>query len=350
MSSRASDLAQRLAQNAEAVCRHYLSNGRRHGGYWQVGDVRNTPGRSMFVRLSGPKSGPGAAGHWQDAASFEHGDLLDLIRLNRGLTSLRDVLDEARSFLSLPRPEPPPKPEVAQRSAGNRTQTARRLFVRSGLLLGSLGETYLRARGITRLLPHDPLRFHPRCYYRPDADAPLLIFPAIIAAVTDLTGKFTAVHRTWLDPAGAHKAAIETPRRAMGEVLGHAIRFGTCQDVLAAGEGIETMLSLRDAIPSLPIVAAISARHLAALLLPASLRLLYIARDADPAGDMAAEALTARGRQAGFETVVLSPRFGDFNDDLMRLGRDGLCAHLASQLRPEHRAWLSSASGGATAV
>ena len=60
----ASDLARRLARDAEAVCRHYLSKGRRQGRYWTVGDVRNTPGRSMFVRLSGPDSGPGAAGRW----------------------------------------------------------------------------------------------------------------------------------------------------------------------------------------------------------------------------------------------------------------------------------------------
>ena len=47
----ASELAQRLGRQAEAVCRHYLSNGRKQGNYWQVGDVRNTAGRSMFVRL-----------------------------------------------------------------------------------------------------------------------------------------------------------------------------------------------------------------------------------------------------------------------------------------------------------
>src|SRR4029077_3273226 len=66
MSRDASELARGLARDAEAVCRHYLSNGRRHGRYWTVGDVRNTPGRSMFVRLSGPESGPGAAGHWME--------------------------------------------------------------------------------------------------------------------------------------------------------------------------------------------------------------------------------------------------------------------------------------------
>jgi hypothetical protein len=42
----ASELARRLARDAEAVCRRYLSNGWRQGRYWMVGDVRNTPGRS----------------------------------------------------------------------------------------------------------------------------------------------------------------------------------------------------------------------------------------------------------------------------------------------------------------
>jgi hypothetical protein len=66
MSSEAADLAHRLARDAEAVCRYYLSNGRRQGRYWLVGDVANTPGRSLFVRLKGPDSGKGAAGKWTE--------------------------------------------------------------------------------------------------------------------------------------------------------------------------------------------------------------------------------------------------------------------------------------------
>ena len=60
----ASELAHRLAREAEAVCRHYLSNGRREGRYWLVGDARNTPGRSMFVRLTDCPKGP--AGKWTE--------------------------------------------------------------------------------------------------------------------------------------------------------------------------------------------------------------------------------------------------------------------------------------------
>jgi hypothetical protein len=50
----AAEIARLLAQNAEAVCYHYLSNGRREGRIWRVGDVDNAPGRSMVVRLTGP--------------------------------------------------------------------------------------------------------------------------------------------------------------------------------------------------------------------------------------------------------------------------------------------------------
>ena len=107
----ASELAHRLAREAEAVCRHYLSNGRREGRYWSVGDVRNTPGRSMFVRLKESTKGP--AGKWTDAATGEHGDLLDVIRESCGLLDFHDVADEARRFLSLPRSDPEPSPKIA---------------------------------------------------------------------------------------------------------------------------------------------------------------------------------------------------------------------------------------------
>jgi hypothetical protein len=62
---------------------------------------------------------------------------------------------------------------------------------------------------------------------------------------------------------------------------------------------METMLSLRCTLPLMPMVAALSANHLAALLLPLTLRRLYIARDADRAGDTAFTALTKRAQAAG---------------------------------------------------
>jgi hypothetical protein len=160
----------------------------------------------------------------------------------------------------------------------------------------------------------------------------------MIAAVTDLDGKITGAHRTWLAPDGFGKAAVDTPRRAMGGLLGHAVRFGAVDDVLAVGEGIETMLSLRLALPAMPMAAALSANHLAALLLPPTLHRLYIARDADAAGDIALAALTERAAAAGIEALALSPRRGDFNEDLQAFGPGALRAALRLQLAPQDAA------------
>lgn len=345
----AAELAHRLACEAEAVCRHYLSNGRREGRYWLVGDVRNTPGRSMFVRLR--ESPKGVAGKWTDAATGEHGDLLDVIRERCALIDFHDVAEEARRFLSLPRSEPEPSPRQSRPAPISSPEAARRLFAMSQPVMRTLVETYLWNRGITPLHADGALRFHPRCYYRPDDHSPTETWPAMVARVTDLDGRITGAHRTWLDPGGFDlvrlgKAPIDTPRRAMGDLLGNAVRFGVANDVLAAGEGIETMLSLRSVLPTLPMAAALSTNHLAALSLPPTLRRLYIARDHDAAGDVAATALTERAHSAGVEAILWTPRRGDFNEDLRAFGTDALRAAVRLQLVPQDvaRFMLSAAA------
>jgi Toprim domain-containing protein len=335
--SYAAEIAGRLAQNAEAVCRYYLSNGRREGRYWIAGDVANTPGRSLYVRLFGPLSGKGAAGKFTDAATGEHGDLLDLIALSCGYDRLADVLAEARRFLGLPRPEPasPPRPEPST----GLPQGVRRLLATSYPLAGSLAETYLRARGIAVTPDLRALRFYPRCFYRttdPTTGADRYeAWPALLAAVTDVAGHVTGLHRTWLDPSRGGKAPLPSPRRSLGDIAGHGVWFGAVDDVMAAGEGLETVLSVRTAAPAMPMAAALSSGHLAVFRPPYTLRRLYIAQDNDPAGELAAQKLSRSALCTGIEPVVLTPALKDFNDDLRRFGVDALRAALREQLRPE---------------
>ena len=352
MPNTASDLARRLARDAEAVCRHYLSSGRRHGRYWLVGDVDNTPGRSMYVRLSGPESGERAAGKWTDAQTGEHGDLLDLIAARERHTTLRDTLDEARRFLSLPRPEPSPRQEPVTQGS---PEAARRLFAMAKPIRGTIAETYLRDRGLTELYNCTALRFHPRCWYRGNeklpGDTARDAWPALIAAVTDEHGTITGVHRTWLDPSGATKAPVSTPRRSMGLINGHGVRIGRSAEIMAVGEGLETMLSLRVALPTLPMIAAGSANHLDALILPHTLRRLYVAEDADDAGRRVTAAVICRAEAAGIEALRLAPMLGDFNNDLQRLGPEALRATLRVQLAPEdvERFWCTQAENSRAA-
>lgn len=343
--SHAADTSHRLAQNALAVCRHYLPAGRREGRYWTVGNVAGDPGRSLYVRLF--ESERGRVGNWVDAATGEHGDLLDLIRLNRGHARLADAINEARQFLLLPKTVSPVVAVDArtQRAAAGSPVAARRLFAASRPVCGTLGALYLRERGITRIHGLAALRFHPRCFYRPAAaDIPGIPqeFPALVASVTGNRGVQTGIHRTWLNPSGKSKAAVASPRRALGDILGHAIRFGACNGVLAVGEGLETMLSLREALPAMPLAAATSSSHLAAFAFPRGLVRLYVARDRDAAGDTALAILSDRAHEAGIALMPLTPTFGDFNDDLLQTGPTQLADQLLGQIHPDDRARFSA--------
>lgn len=337
MDNAPSEIARRLGREAEAVCRRYLSNGRKQGRYWIVGDTQNTPGRSLYVLLIGPSFGPGAAGKWTDAATDEHGDLIDLIAANQNLNSLGEALDEARRFLGEPRPRPPVRTSRT-RSRIVSPKTARRLWAMGKPIAGTLGERYLAHRGIIGVRTTGALRFHPRCFYwrdgQPDGTEPDA-WPALLAKVTSTRGTLTGLHRTWIDPRIADKAPLDPNRKAMGHLLGHGVRMGKPSDLLAAGEGLETMLSLRMAMPGLPVVAALSANHLGALMLPGSLERLYIAADSDNAGLLAAVNLVERANAQGIAAVRLVPRLKDVNEDLRAFGIEGLRTHLREQLAPQ---------------
>lgn len=334
----ASELADRLARDAEAVCRHYLSAGRRAGNYWVVGDVANSKGRSLYVHLSGHRRG-----RWTDAATSEYGDLLDLVRETCGLVDFRDVAEEARRFLNEPHSDPVSSrrdnilgSQPVDRPAGER---ARRLFRMTQPLSGTLADSYLRQRGILRASLHPALRFHPSCYYRDLASGRTSSYPALIAAVTDQAGAITGVHRTWLDPGGEGKARVDDPRRALGGLLGNAVRFRFPVQgpvpVMAAGEGLESMLSLSHVMPGMPVASALTANHLAAFRPPTGCLRLYVAADADAAGRHGIEGLSRRAQALGILPLVLTPELGDFNEDLRRLGPDRLIANLRAQLAPE---------------
>lgn len=341
-----SEIAQRLGSRAEAVCRRYLSSGRREGRYWLVGDVRNTPGRSLYVRLVDMDKGP--AGKWTDAATGEHGDLLDIIAAAQGCRTFAETLHEARRFLSLPsdtRAEDTPRRPRPPGRTGSQA-AVRRIIRATDPLVGSIAADYLRTRAIHHLEGIDALRCHPQLYYRlskEDAPGTRKNWPALIGIVTDLDGNHTGVHRTWIDPETRSKAPVANPRRSMGQILGHAIRFGVAADVMIVGEGIETLLSLREIMPDMPMAAATSSAHLAAFLFPPLLRRLYIAQDNDVAGKLATTNLAERARHLDIEVIPLVPKGGDFNDDLQDGGADALAAHICDQLCDVDRSLIRQA-------
>ena len=336
--SAAAAVAAALAQRAEAVCRRYLPHGRRQGRYWVAGDLDGARGRSLFVRLTGP----GTPGKFTDAATGEHGDLLDIIQRRTGAPTLRAALAEARAFLALPA-----TPAAGEGDAYDAGDAARRLWQRSRAIDGTHAEAYLHARGLARCR-FAALRFHPSLIYR-DSDC-VRRLPALVAAVTVDAGEHPGpeecsgpgdhpghgavcgVQRTWLDPRSPAKAGVAAPRKALGRVHGLAVRFGERADTLVIGEGIETVLSIVTALPDTVTAAALSAGSLGAFAPPAGVRRLVIARDNDTEGKRAAERLVRRCAGAGVAAQVIVSQGGDFNDDLVTLGAHALAARLAPLL------------------
>ena len=123
----------------------------------------------------------------------------------------------------------------------------------------------------------------------------------------------------------------------MGHLLGNAVRFGKPNGIMAAGEGIETVLSLLSLFPALPMAAGLSSAHLAAIQFPPGLRRFYVLRDNDAAGDVAENRLTERCRETGIDCRVLKPAAKDLNADLRAAPAHEVKARMIAQFAPDDR-------------
>ncbi len=333
------DLSADLADRAESFCRQYFPEGRKQGNYWQVGDTSGGRGQSLAIRLQA--QGGRKAGAWVDYATGQYGDLIDLLQKRLGSPTLQETLSEARSFLGeAPCPAVSRETQRAERpdaSSSKRTARARKLFAAGKPVLGTLAATYLQGRGITRLGP--ALRYHPRVFLRhgeDDPDQPQRA-PALLAKITDNRGQITGCARTYLDSSTGGLAAIESPKRILGQLHGHAIRFwsGKTRSDLIVGEGLETTLSICTALPEFDLASCLTATHLGLFIPPPGIQRIWVARDNDEAGRNASMNLRKKLESLGIACGDLVPSMGDFNDDLRAFGRDALRRSLLKAMKAQ---------------
>ena len=317
-----------LGARAESFCRAYFSEGCRQGDYWQVGDTSGAAGRSLVIRL---QAGEGRkAGGWTDYATGEFGDLIDLLHAKLGSRSLHETLLEAQHFLGN---APFPEKRTSKRKSKDdgvantkRIASARKLFAAAGPILGTAADTYLHGRGIARFGP--ALRYHPRVYFR-GANAgsdPPRFAPALLTKITDNRGNITGCARIYLDPTTGRIADLRNPKRILGQLHGNAIRFwsGSNPAHLIVGEGLENTLSVGTALPEFNLASCLTATHLGLFIPPSGIKRIWIARDNDAAGERAAHTLSAKLGTVGIECRCVVPKLGDFNEDLLAFGRNGL--------------------------
>lgn len=228
---------------------------------------------------------------------------------------VRRTLAELGLLDDEPRPSREPRLSAlkiaAQPADEERIARAKRIWDESRPLSFTAAEAYLRRRAVPASLWASPaLRFHARMTSLDDRARR----PALVAAITDSVGALQGVQVTLLSAYGAAKAAVPTPRRVIGKLMGGVVRLHDAQDELAIGEGVETMLSAAH-IFRVPAWAALTADNLSRLAIATSIQRLIIAADNDEPGLRAAEAFRARVGTATVVAIKPAPHgHSDWND------------------------------------
>jgi twinkle protein len=88
------EIAQRLNDQAEGVCRLLLPHGKKSGHEWVAGDIHGGDGKSLSINLN-----KGVGQDFANPDSFS-GDMLELWKQVKGIP-MRDAIKEAKSFLGI---------------------------------------------------------------------------------------------------------------------------------------------------------------------------------------------------------------------------------------------------------
>ncbi len=273
---------------------------------------------SLAIEIAGQK-----AGLWVDFSEGSGGDLIALIRRERGC-DFPGALEFACAFAGsagiasgAPTRATPSFDE--EKRFNERKALAAKLWGLSEPLEGSPSQLYLERRGI-KLRPRlgEALRFSRSTAFGTEW------FPAMVAAIRDVhSNELIGVHLTAHEISGVPiKREGKTLRRIKGNKRGGAVKLSPDDLIggaLCVGEGIETSLSAMQLLHAhgWSTLDAGGLKHFPVL---ERVKQLTIAVDADKAGFEAARELTAIWRRAGRDVFHMQPQEpnADLNDVVMR--------------------------------
>lgn len=129
-------------------------------------------------------------------------------------------------------------------------QTASHWWKEADPLIGSVGEVYLRARGIDfDLAPYSSvLRCHRGIAYPYDDQGSFIdngpVFPALVCAVQHHSGRGLGLWRIYLRADGRDKAPVWKPKLGKGPCRGGGVWLGPRSGIINTCEGVETGLGI----------------------------------------------------------------------------------------------------------
>jgi putative DNA primase/helicase len=273
-------------------------------------------GKGFLIRCPVPSHGKGR-GDLSPSLSIADGDNGKLLVRCFAGCEARDVLaalkqrglldDRPQALRREPAPVLPVDPEPDAK--------ALTLWRQAEPVRGTLGESYLRARGINiELIP--TIRFLRNVEY-----LPRIHFPALAAAVQGPDRRIIAVQLTFLGAEGRGKARVAYPRKTIGALGRGAVRLGPAGDVLGIAEGLETALAAMQ-LHGVPAWACLGACRMSNVAIPAEVQRVIIFGDRDGPGHEAAIKAAQRLRLSVNVSVRFPPEgCGDWNDALLSKGK-----------------------------
>jgi len=243
-----------------------------------------------------------------------------------GDSDWREVLDDLRERRLIDDDNAPTSIAINRRAdrsdrgapASNlaRLAAARRIWEDGRGLSGTLSERHCRLRHVRRTLPGPDVSRH--CTETPVAAYVESRYrrPALLAAIVNADGDFTAVEVTYLAANGRRASDLRLPRKTVGQVPPNcAIRIDPAAREMLVGEGFFTTLSATERF-GLPGWALMSTRNLKTWNAPQGVRSVLIAADRGKDGAASAEILAERLRQQQVKVWIEFPSapHGDFNE------------------------------------
>jgi Domain of unknown function (DUF927)/Cch helix turn helix domain/Toprim domain len=198
---------------------------------------------------------------------------------------------------------------------------------------------YLQGRGLSGTLP-DSVR-QTTLEYGVGSGT---VYPVMIAKIVDVNGDFAGIHRTYLAEnadGSVVKAPVAAPKKVLGSVKGHHLGLGgAVADVLHLAEGLETAIAIQEALDA-PVWCCISAHNLLSIVLPDSVRMVYVWADRDRSGTGGryANSLAQRLHGQGIDVCVLLPEAeiaeGQKSVDWLDVGMEGIVAAFSKVTAPK---------------
>jgi phage/plasmid primase-like uncharacterized protein len=309
---------------------------------------------SRVINISGPK-----AGCWHDFEASKGGnDLISLyvyhynidykealkelandlgIENKEALFQTQDLKIREQKRLAEKAAETQKKSKALIQQEAKKLNFVRETYAKCMPIKGTLAEKYLREfRGITGPLPED-FRFAPKIKHRDTQ----LMTPALVAPIRNAKGEIQSIVRTFLEKEGSklnakfinafgeEKPAADKLNLGSMENAAVIVNKGKSSGIVYIAEGIETALSVAQAVPRHTVFAALSVSHLKNVPIPPDTQTIILCADEDGVKADSNQSLIKavnfyleRGVQVGiaYPSKVPSLSKTDFNDLLKYAG------------------------------